>query len=114
MMNVLNSAFYPIFLVVVLEIIKTAKRELKKSKAIFTTQLAILSLSFLIIITYTYAVNKIFVLIPVLIAIPVVADWVGGGDIKVMTSRLILLKFLLAFYLISIGIAFSVYGLART
>lgn len=108
-MSVLHLTFYLIFLVVILEVIKMYKRKLKKSVILYITQIVVLISSFLIIAIF--AINKIFAIVPVLIAITITIDWIKSEkDIRITTLELIIFFY---FIILSIGLILIFYGMVR-
>ncbi len=106
-----NIIFYLILFALIIEIVKTSRIKLRKSKTLVFTQLIILFLASLIIINYIP--NKIFLIFPVLIAIIVIVSWIGY-NVKNANLRIILLGLLFSICLILIGLAFVIYGLVRS
>ncbi len=107
-MRPLLLTIYLIFLVIILEIIKMIKRELRKSIMLYVIQLIVLIFSFLIIAIF--AINKIFALVPVLIAIAVTIDWIKSKKLRITTLELTIFFY---FIMLLTGLILIFYGMVK-
>ena len=107
-MRPLLLTIYLIFLVIILEIIKMIKRELRKSIMLYVIQLIVLIFSFLIIAIF--AINKIFTLVPVLIAIAVTIDWIKSKKLRITTLELTIFFY---FIMLLTGLILIFYGMVK-
>jgi len=96
--------FYLIFGAIIIEIVKTIRRKLRKSKIVAVVQLFILALS--IIVAVEFSASMVFLLASILIVAVVVLDLVD-------TKLNLIQKFIIIFCLILVGVALIVYGTVK-